>query len=107
MSLDRASFTFLACADLKRIREAIATPSEVWHSGELEHSQAAASFVAELERHCALLAETPEIGTSREELRHELKSSRFQRYVIFYRTRGGAIEVLRLLRAGLDSGLSA
>jgi plasmid stabilization system protein ParE len=96
------SFTFLACADLKRIWESIAMPSDMWGGGVSENLSAAGDFAAGFSRHCELLAGNPEIGTARNELLDRMRSSAFQRYVIFYRLRGESLEVLRVLRAGRD-----
>ncbi len=95
-------FTFIACTDLKRIWDAIAIPTNAWaHTGS-DNLAAAQDFSAGFERHCELLARNPEIGMAREELQPDLRSSVFQRYVIFYRVRGRRVEVVRVLPRSRD-----
>lgn len=96
-------FTFIACADLKRIWEALAMPLNLWSASTSENLLAAEEFASGFGRHCKLLADNSEIGTERGEILDGLRSSMFGRYVIFYRVRGGRVEVLRVLRAGQDT----
>ena len=100
-------FTFLACADLKGIWESIAMPSDIWGATVTENHSAAEAFAAKFARHCELIASIPEMGLERDNLVHGMRCSSFQKYTIFYRMRGERIEVLRVLRAGADSGLAA
>jgi plasmid stabilization system protein ParE len=101
------NFTFLAVADLRRICDAIAMPTDrlgVTAAGNLALAQA---FAEKFARHCELLAGNPELGTDRKELLHGLRSTSFQSYVIFYRSRGDTVEVVRVLRASRDPGPQA
>lgn len=95
-------FTFVACADLKRIWESTAISTDAWRHSGFDNLAAAQGFAAGFEAHCALLARNPEIGLPREDLMHGMYSSIFQRYVIFYRVRGPRIEVVRVLRRSRD-----
>lgn len=95
----RMQFTFQACADLNAIWETIATPSDLWGTTNAEHLAAARSFATKLEQLCQLMTLHPEMGTARSTLQEGIRSLLFQRYVIFYRTRGNCVEVLRVLRA--------
>lgn len=95
----RMQFTFQACADLNNIWESIAMPSDLWGSTNAEHLAAARSFAEKLEQLCQLLTLHPEMGPQRKRLQDDIRSLQFQRYVIFYRTRGSCVEVLRVLRA--------
>ena len=96
------AFTFLACADLKRIWESLAMPSDPWGASVTDNHAAAEEFGRKFSEHCELLAASPEMGPARDELRHGIRSSLFDRYVIFYRVRGERVEVLRVMRAGRD-----
>jgi plasmid stabilization system protein ParE len=96
------AFTFVACDDLKRICESIATSVDRWGGTVAENQAAADDFARHFERHCALIAANPELGVARPELQREIRSSAFQRHVIFYRLRGGKLEVLRILPAAKD-----
>lgn len=98
------SFTFLACADLRRICDAIAMPMERFGVTAAAHLAQARAFAEKFARHCELLAANPDLGTDRQELVHGLRSSPFEKYVIFYRKRGHGLEVLRVLRASQDCG---
>ena len=95
-------FTFLACADLKGIWDAIAMPSDIWGASTSEHQAAARDFASTFAQHCELLARNPELGVQRDELLGGLRSSTLQRCAIFYRVRGKAVEVVRVLRRTRD-----
>jgi toxin ParE1/3/4 len=103
MSTASLQFTFLACADLKATWEAIAMPADLWGDTFTDKLSAAREFAAGFSRHCEMLAENPDIGSPRDDLRHGLRSSAFRKHVIFYRVRGDAVEVLRVLRAMRDA----
>ena len=98
------SFTFLACADLKRIWESIAMPADIWGGRVSENHSAAEDFAGRFTKHCGLLAANPELGPARDDLLHGMRSSTFQKYLIFYRMRGERLEVLRVLRDKRDLG---
>ena len=100
-------FTFVACDDLKHIWESIAIPSDAWGHTNFDNLSAAQGFATAFAKHCALLAKNPDLGMAREELLHEMRSSTFQKYVIFYRVRGKQIEVVRVLRTARDIESSA
>lgn len=95
-------FTFIACADLKAIWEAIAMPTDAWGDNFSDKLQAARDFTAAFAAHCDLLAQHPHLGLQRDDLQHGIRSSGFERYVVFYRMRGERVEVLRVLRALRD-----
>jgi plasmid stabilization system protein ParE len=100
-------FTFLACADLKRIWEAIAMPADIYGATVSENLAAAEEFASRFSRHCAIILENPEMGLERDDLLDGMRCSPFQRYEIFYRLRGERMEVLRVLRASADPGVAA
>lgn len=95
-------FTFLACADLKRIWEAIAAPADIWGTSLSDNLAAAGAFATEFANHCQLIASNPELGLERDELQHGMRSSTIRKYVIFYRVRGSTVEVMRILGANRD-----
>lgn len=100
-------FTFLACADLKGIWDAIAMPSDIWGTTVDDNLAAAQAFAKAFAQHCELVARNPEIGLERDELQHGIRSSTFQKLILFYRVRGPNVEVLRVLRATRDIGRPA
>ena len=95
-------FTFMACDDLGRIWDAIAMPSGMWGQSAAANTGEAHEFVREFEKHCSLLAENPEMGRERGELQFGMRSSLFRRHKIYYRVRGDAIEVIRVLGMARD-----
>lgn len=98
----RMQFTFQACADLNAIWETIAMPSDRFGSTNAERFTAAQSFVDQFEQVCQLLTLHPEMGPPRRELQEGIRSLLFQRYVIFYRTRGNCVEIMRIIRAARE-----
>jgi len=98
----RMQFTFQACADLNGIWETIAMPSDRFGSTNAEHLAAARNFVDQFEQVCQLLTLHPEMGPPRYELQEGIRSLLFQRYVIFYRTRGNCVEIMRIIRAARE-----
>ena len=99
MSAAPIRFTFLACADLRRIWEAIAMPNEPWGATAADRLAQAQAFAAKFSRHCELLAANRELGAERDDLLRGLRSSSFQQLAIWYRSRGEILEVVRVLRA--------
>ena len=51
----------------------------------------------EIDRVCFALGAWPEYGKARDDVRKELRSARVGRYVLFYRVRKDAIEIVRVL----------
>ncbi len=98
----RLQFTFQACTDLNNIWETIAMPDDRFGSSNTEHLSAAGGFVDQLEQVCQLLTLHPELGPPRHELQDGIRSLLFQRYVVFYRSRGNCVEILRIIRAARE-----
>lgn len=91
----RLQYTDAAASDLLEIALYIATESQ---SREL-----ASAFVERLRAKCRHLASLPAtLGTSRPELRRDIRSTPCQGYVIFFRYRGDALEVVNILHASRD-----
>lgn len=95
-------FTFLACADVKGIWDAIAMPTDPWGLTVSDKLAAAQAFAKGFAQHCELLGNSPEIGLQRDDLNDGLRSSAFGKYVIFYRVHGRNVEIMRVLRAVWD-----
>lgn len=69
-------------------------------SGSIEVGR---GFVGQLRQHCAKLASLPgTLGRSRPELRADIRSSPYKGYVIFFRYRGDAIEIVNVVEGHRD-----
>jgi plasmid stabilization system protein ParE len=98
----RLQFTFQACADLNGVWETIAMPDDRFGSANTDPLAAAGGFVDQFEQACQLLTLHPEMGSPRHELQDGIRSLLFQRYVLFYRTRGNCVEIMRIIRAARE-----
>jgi len=85
-------FTPLAEADLTGILGYIA----------IDRPQTALAVAARFHRHCELLASHPELGQKRPEFAGEIRSLRFERWVIFYRLSSATLEIHRVLDGARD-----
>ncbi len=90
-------FTFHACDDLSAIWDSIAVHPGLWRGPDPSQQATAEAFSRDFKHHAELLAVNPEMGRERNELLFGLRSSAFGKYTIFYRVRGGCMEVLRVL----------
>jgi toxin ParE1/3/4 len=63
---------------------------------------AARKLARAIDAKCALLAELPELGRTREELGAGVRSVVVGRHVLFYRITPDAVEVLRILHGARD-----
>lgn len=86
------SFTRLAATDLEGIQEYIA----------LDRPVASLKWVDALEERCQKLADNPHWGRKRNDLRPNLRSLPFGRYILFYRETAGGIEIVRVLHSARD-----
>jgi toxin ParE1/3/4 len=77
-------------------------PPDIYGSAGSDNVSAAEKFADKFEQLCSLLPGHPEIGLDRDDLHTGVRSVPFQRYVIFYRSRGNVVEVLRVLGASWD-----
>lgn len=81
--------------DLRRIAEHIALESG--------SRATAVNYVARLRGQCARLASLPgTLGRSRPDLLHDMRSFPFGRYLIFFRYRSDAVEIIDILEAHRD-----
>lgn len=67
-----------------------------------DNPEAALRFLERIERICALIAASPEIGRRRAELGPEVRSFPVDRYVVFYVPTQSGIEVARVLHGARD-----
>ncbi len=68
-----------------------------------QHSlRAAEKMLMTIDKKCRLLAESPEMGRTREELARGLRSFPADPYVIFYKPRHDGIEIIRVLHGARD-----
>lgn len=77
-------------------------PDDRFGSNNTEHLTAAGDFVDQFEQVCQLLTLHPELGPPRHELQDGIRSLLFQRYVVFYRSRGNCVEIMRIIRAARE-----
>jgi toxin ParE1/3/4 len=82
----------IAQADLAQIWEFIADDSELQ----------ADAFIHRFDAQFQLLASCPGLGRLRDELLPGLRSSPFEKYVIFYRSIEGGVEIARVLQSARD-----
>jgi plasmid stabilization system protein ParE len=60
-------------------------------------------FTDQVQAHCAKLASLPgTLGRARPELRHDIRSSNYKNYVVFFRYRGDILEVVNILEGHRD-----
>jgi plasmid stabilization system protein ParE len=95
-------FTFQSGVDLNDLWESIAMPRDIYGSAGSDNLSAAEKFADKFEQLCGLLSEHPEIGLERDDLHAGVRSVLFHRYVVFYRSRGDSVEVLRVMSATRD-----
>ena len=69
-----------------------------------DNPKRAFSIVLELRDVCARLADRPTIGRERPEFAAGLRSMTHGRYVVFYKTIDGGIEVVHVLHGARDIG---
>lgn len=67
-----------------------------------DNPKAAVSLLERIERICALIVASPEIGRRRRDLGPQLRSFPVDRYVIFYFPTKRGIEVARVLHGARD-----
>ena len=89
----KVRYSKLASSDLFEHSEFIARDKPV----------AAYKWVAKVEDVCATLADNPELGQVRESKNHgPCRCFSSGNYVIFFRAVDGGVEIIRIIRGGLD-----
>jgi toxin ParE1/3/4 len=92
-------------AELRFTRDANADLRAILTYSVLEWGQATASdYVRRLNHSCRRLADRPESGRPRPDLREGLRSLTVARHVIFYRIDPAAVIILRVLHSRQDPG---
>lgn len=87
----RVTFLPRARADLLEIGDYIAEDSPA----------RARAFVESLKERCLALAEFPQMGNQRQELKEGVRSLTLGRYVIYYRVEA-SVEIIRILHSARD-----
>jgi toxin ParE1/3/4 len=84
--------------------QAEADLDDIWWYIAQDNPTAADGFLDKIEEHCRMLAQTPYIGRSRDELLSSLRSFVIGNYLVFYIPieGGGGIEVVRVLHGARD-----
>lgn len=75
---------------------------EIWHQIATDSMSAADDVMLRIQEQSRKLAEFPLIGRMRDELRRGLRSVSAHPYVILYRIRSEAVEILRVLHGARD-----
>lgn len=75
---------------------------EIWWYIAQDNPDAADRFLDKIEERCRTLAQFPNMGVSRDELHPGLRSLPVGKYLIFYLTIEGGIEVVRVLPGMMD-----
>ena len=81
---------------------AAADLDEIWLYIAQDNPDAADQLANALTTRFPKLAAAPEIGRTREELSHGLRSFPVGRYIIFYRSNKEGIEIVRVLHGARD-----
>ncbi|MGD0462586.1 MAG: type II toxin-antitoxin system RelE/ParE family toxin [Tepidisphaeraceae bacterium] len=90
--LRRVRTTVHADADIRSIAQWIARDS----------AHAAAKWIDDLEREFSKIAQTPGIGTDRNDLRPQLRSVAFGNYLIFFKSMHNGVIVVRVIHGARD-----
>jgi toxin ParE1/3/4 len=75
---------------------------DIWRYVGQRNPPAADRLITRLVEAAGLLAERPNLGRARNELRPGLRSFPMGRYVIFYRQASGGVEIVRVLSGQRD-----
>ncbi len=90
------------------MHELIRTPQaegdllDIWSYIATRNPQAADEVLELIQQKCRLIAEFPNMGANRSELRPGVRSITVGNYVVFYRSTANEIEVLRVLHGARD-----
>jgi toxin ParE1/3/4 len=75
---------------------------EIWSYIGNDNPNAADSITDLLEEKLVMLAESPGVGTKRDELSEGLRSFAVRPFILFYRSAPGGIELVRILHGSRD-----
>ncbi len=89
-------------AEVSKTPQAQADLEAILEELEGKSPKAAQRFAAGLDKKCAALGRFPELGRARAEILPGLRSTLVGKHVLFYRVRGEAVEVLRIIHGRRD-----
>ncbi|NNC87593.1 MAG: type II toxin-antitoxin system RelE/ParE family toxin [Akkermansiaceae bacterium] len=89
-------------ADVIISERAIADLDEIWDYIAEDSVRSADQVIDRIHRRCLYLGDHPEIGMKRDDLQPGLRRILEGRFAIFYRSRAGVLEVVRILRGERD-----
>ncbi len=93
--MPRLRFSAESKDDLKQIARHIAQDKPI----------AARQWVAKIKEKCHVAAKHPEIGDQRPELGEDIRSTYVGSYVIFFRSKEGFVDIVRVIRGDRDTQL--
>lgn len=85
-----------------RTRRAEEDLIEIWTFIASDDPTAADRLLNKIDEVCGLIAVNPELGPARPDLRPEFRYHPVGRYLIFYRTVRGGIEIVRVVHGARD-----
>lgn len=89
---------------VRRHPQAVEDLDEIWLTIALDNRRAADRLAERIYRAEDLIAEFPEVGEARPELGAGVRKWTIGKYIMFYRTEGDAINVIRILHGARDLG---
>lgn len=75
---------------------------EIWLYIAANNQAAADRLIDTIDEKLALLSDSPQMGIAREDLRTSLRSFPVGKYILFYRSINGGIELLRVIHGARD-----
>jgi len=77
--------------------QAAADLEEIWQHIGIDNPSVADKFVEGIYEKCLLVKENPEIGRNRDELLPGIRCLSVKKYLIFYRIKSNAVQIVRIL----------
>lgn len=78
--------------------------ADIWDYISRDNEDTATEFIQFIYRQCLVLVEMPQMGKNREsDLREGIRSYPVGKYVVYYRSRGRGIEIVRILHSARDA----
>lgn len=85
-----------------RTRRAREDLVEIWRYVARDNPMAADALLDRIDGSCSLLADNPELGQARPDIRPGLRYFVVERYIIIYRALEGGVEVVRVVHGARD-----
>ena len=85
-----------------RTRRAREDLVEIWRYVARDNSLAADDLLGRIDESCRLLADNPDLGPARPDIRPGLRYFVVERYVVLYRAIEGGVEVVRVVHGARD-----